>query len=83
MMERIRLQIMLLRAERLKDIQKLRKDGKRITETAAKALAKSVTLARGYIVIQANRDEYEVRTPGGESFPVYLDSYSCPCRRWE
>ncbi|KAK9243608.1 hypothetical protein V1506DRAFT_544018 [Lipomyces tetrasporus] len=48
-----------------------------------KPLAKSVTLARGYIVIQANRDEYEIRTPGGESFPVYLDSYSCPCRRWE
>ncbi|ODQ74884.1 hypothetical protein LIPSTDRAFT_232391 [Lipomyces starkeyi NRRL Y-11557] len=26
--------------------------------------------------------EYEVRTPGGESFPVYLNSRSCPCRRW-
>ncbi|KAJ8104387.1 hypothetical protein POJ06DRAFT_272995 [Lipomyces tetrasporus] len=55
MMERIRLQLMLLRTERLKD--KLRKDGKRITETAAKVLAKSVTLAREYIVIPANRDE--------------------------
>ncbi|KAK9360364.1 hypothetical protein V1504DRAFT_366817, partial [Lipomyces starkeyi] len=26
--------------------------------------------------------EYEVRTQGGESFPVYLDSKTCPCRRW-
>ncbi|KAK9241642.1 hypothetical protein V1506DRAFT_188766 [Lipomyces tetrasporus] len=83
MMERIRLQLMLLRTERLKDIQKLRKDGKRITETAAKVLAKSVTLAREYIVIPANRDEYEVRTQGGESFAVYLVSCSCPCRRWD
>ncbi|KAK9249827.1 hypothetical protein V1507DRAFT_483367 [Lipomyces tetrasporus] len=26
--------------------------------------------------------EYEVRTQGGESFRVYLDSKTCPCRRW-
>ncbi|KAK9357560.1 hypothetical protein V1504DRAFT_464105 [Lipomyces starkeyi] len=45
MMERIRVQIMLSRAERLKDIAKLRRDRKRITEAATKILQKSVSLA--------------------------------------
>ncbi|KAJ8096466.1 hypothetical protein POJ06DRAFT_264107, partial [Lipomyces tetrasporus] len=49
MMERIGVQIMLSRAERLKDIYKLRRHGKRITEAAAK-LQKSISLAREYIV---------------------------------
>ncbi|KAK9242859.1 hypothetical protein V1506DRAFT_509006 [Lipomyces tetrasporus] len=49
MMERIGVQIMLSRAERLKHIYKLRRHGKRITEAAAK-LQKSISLAREYIV---------------------------------
>ncbi|KAK9350549.1 hypothetical protein V1523DRAFT_458114 [Lipomyces doorenjongii] len=33
--------------------------------------------------IPANSDEYEVRTKGGEIFPVYLGSHSCRCPRWD
>ncbi|KAK9364932.1 hypothetical protein V1509DRAFT_634789 [Lipomyces kononenkoae] len=63
----------------LKDIDKLRRDGKSITEAAAKGLQKSVSLAREYIVIPVYSHECELRT---ESFPVYLDSKTCPCKRW-
>ncbi|KAK9368252.1 hypothetical protein V1509DRAFT_80799 [Lipomyces kononenkoae] len=83
MMERIRTQLMMSRAERLKDIEKLRKEGKRITETAAKVLGKSIALAREYIVIPAYGHEYEVRTQAGESFAVFLDLHRCPCGRWQ
>ncbi|KAK9427986.1 hypothetical protein V1505DRAFT_378431 [Lipomyces doorenjongii] len=68
MMERIRVQIILSRAERLKDIAKLRRDGKRITDAATKILQKSVSLAREYVVIPIYTHEYEVRTQGGKVF---------------
>ncbi|KAJ8100194.1 hypothetical protein POJ06DRAFT_252023 [Lipomyces tetrasporus] len=46
MMERIRLQIMLSRTQRLNEIKKLKDEGKRISEFAARELARSSALAR-------------------------------------
>ncbi|KAK9364630.1 hypothetical protein V1509DRAFT_643481 [Lipomyces kononenkoae] len=62
MMERIREQMMLTRAKRLKEIQKLKDEGKKISNFAAKELAKSASMAREYNVVQPNVDEYEGST---------------------
>ncbi|KAK9359275.1 hypothetical protein V1504DRAFT_426218 [Lipomyces starkeyi] len=49
---------------------------------------KEIAIKEGYQfnVLYSDRSlyahEYEVRTQGGESFPVYLDSKTCPCIRW-
>ncbi|KAK9361042.1 hypothetical protein V1504DRAFT_453307, partial [Lipomyces starkeyi] len=82
MMERLREQMMIARAKRLKEVQKLREEGKRISQFAAKELAKSALLAREYNVVQANVDEYEVRSRESECFPVHLDVRTCVCGRW-
>ncbi|KAK9369151.1 hypothetical protein V1509DRAFT_512339 [Lipomyces kononenkoae] len=82
MMERIREQMMLTRAKRLKEIQKLKDEGKKISNFAARELAKSALLAREYNVVQANVDEYEVRSRQNECFPVRLDIWTCVCGRW-
>ncbi|KAK9319267.1 hypothetical protein V1517DRAFT_333107 [Lipomyces orientalis] len=82
MMERIRGQMMLARARRLKEIKKLQDDGKRISEYAARELTISIALAREYIVIPANLDEYDVRKMRNESFPIHLDVRTSTCQRW-